>query len=291
MARTLRKAELQELLKNLVETIASSGVLSDIDAHDDLEQHFYESSRPSAANGKRIHRLGKETICATDERGYATPGDADPNAIVLDASEGFIPLWRYGTTLRWCFDESALAAIDEPTQRKREVRELMREAMLAWGDAAPIKLREEREAYDFRVVVNARDRGGVLASAFFPDSGRHDFHVYPLNFEQTRKEQVDTFTHELGHIFGLRHFFANLSERAWPSEIFGKHRPFSIMNYGDQSELTEDDRSDLRELYRSVWSGTLASVNGTPIRLFAPYHEAGTRVTPRFYDTAAAIRE
>ena len=40
-------------------------------------------------------------------------------------------------------------------------------------------------------------------------------------FAQNRKEQVDTFIHEIGHVFGLRHFFANISETAWPSEIFG----------------------------------------------------------------------
>ena len=64
-------------------------------------------------------------------------------------------------------------------------------------------------------------------------------------FTQARKEQVDTFIHEIGHIFGLRHFFANVSETAWPSEIFGRHENFSIMNYGALSELTDADKDDL----------------------------------------------
>jgi hypothetical protein len=42
---------------------------------------------------------------------------------------------------------------------------------------------------------------------------------------------VDTLTHEIGHIFGLRHFFADVRESAFPSEVFGEHRPFSIMNF------------------------------------------------------------
>ena len=58
-------------------------------------------------------------------------------------------------------------------------------------------------------------------------------------FTQEPEEQVETLIHEIGHVFGLRHFFANVSETAWPSEIFGTHDTFSIMNYGRASQLTD----------------------------------------------------
>ena len=45
-------------------------------------------------------------------------------------------------------------------------------------------------------------------------------------------EQVETLVHEIGHVFGLRHIFALISETEWPAEIFGKQVKFSIMNYG-----------------------------------------------------------
>ena len=93
-------------------------------------------------------------------------------------------------------------------------------------------------------------------------------------FTQSRKEMIDTFIHETGHIFGLRHFFANLTEQALPSEIFGTHRPFSIMNYGHRSELTADDKNDLKKLYELTWNGSLDNVNGTPIVQFKPFHYA-----------------
>jgi len=83
---------------------------------------------------------------------------------------------------------------------------------------------------------------------------------------------VDTFIHETGHVFGLRHFFANISENAWPSEIFGTHSKFSIMNYGNLSELTDTDKDDLRRLYQLARSGALTHINGTPIRLVKPFH-------------------
>ena len=109
-------------------------------------------------------------------------------------------------------------------------------------------------------------------SSFFPNAGRHPLYVYPKMFTQTEKEQVDTLVHEIGHVFGLRHYFAPESESEWPSEIFGEHKPFSIMNYGAMSELTETDRSDLRNLYQSAWSGKLTKINRTPIKLVRPFH-------------------
>jgi hypothetical protein len=72
-----------------------------------------------------------------------------------------------------------------------------------------------------RTGDNCTPSGCVLASAFFPDSGRHQLVLYPKMFSQSKKEQIETLIHEIGHIFGLRHFFANVSETVWPSEIFG----------------------------------------------------------------------
>ena len=44
------------------------------------------------------------------------------------------------------------------------------------------------------------------------------------------------------------------------------------MNYGADSELTDDDKGDLKKLYQSVWSGQLTEINGTPIKLVRPFH-------------------
>jgi adenylylsulfate kinase-like enzyme len=47
------------------------------------------------------------------------------------------------------------------------------------------------------------------------------------------------------------------------------------MNYGDKSELTDADRSDLKKLYKSAWSGQLTNINGTPIKFVRPFHYLG----------------
>lgn len=223
-----------------------------------------------------VHMIRKGVRCGTEKRGFATPDDRPPSRIVVDASEGFIPLWDKDQMLRWRFQDRSMQVFEDPAAAAAEIETLFGEALLAWGDAAPVKFTKDNDAWDFEIVMSGVDdcdpNGCVLAAAFFPDQGRHELWMYPKLFTQTRDEQVATFAHEVGHIFGLRHFFANITERRWRSEIFGDHVPFSIMNYGEESVLTETDRIDLARLYQFVWSGDLREINGTPIRLWKPYH-------------------
>jgi hypothetical protein len=218
---------------------------------------------------------GHGAVCDTDKLGHATPQGRSPLEIVVDASEGFIPLWAKDMTLRWRFQERAMSVFADPKAAKTEIRKLLGEALLAWGSAVPVKFAEQKNLWDFEIVTKRSDdcdiNGCVLASAFFPDAGRHKLVIYPKMFTQSRKEQVDTLIHEIGHVFGLRHFFAQVGETAWPSEVFGTHNPFSIMNYGSQSELTDNDKADLKKLYQKAWSGELTQINGTSIRFVKPF--------------------
>lgn len=226
-----------------------------------------------------VHLLRNGVRCDTEKRGHATPQGRSPLEIVLDASEGFIPLWARNSTLRWRFRESSLQYFEDPTAARKEIERLLGEAILQWGDAAPVKFAQRDDNWDFEVIVRQNDdcdvSGCVLASAFFPDSGRHELVIYPKMFEQSRDEQVETLIHEIGHVFGLRHFFALLTETAWPAVVFGKHDKFSIMNYGADSRLTKADKSDLKALYTQAWSGRLTAINGTPIRFVQPFHTSG----------------
>lgn len=224
---------------------------------------------------EHIHVFGNNHVCKTDSRGHAMPKQRSLFEIRVDASGGFIPLWAENVTLRYRFQERSLQRYRNPEAVKSRVRELFGEALMQWGDAAPIRFSERSDAWDFEIAVRNADDcdrfGCVLASAFFPDGGQHELVIYPKMFDQSPEEQVETLIHETGHIFGLRHFFADVSEQAWPSELFGTNSSFSIMNYGVQSTLTDVDRGDLKALYSAVWRGHLTNINGTPIRMMHPF--------------------
>jgi len=240
---------------------------------DPFQQRDPEDAARAAES--QVHVFGDGVVCDTDSRGYPTPQNRDPADLVVDASEGFIPLWAKDVTLRWRFQERSLSSFVNPESATAGLRQLFAEALLAWGDAAPIRFTQRDDVWDFEIVVSGVEdctpNGCVLASAFFPDAGRHELTIYPTMLTQSRKEQVDTLIHEIGHTFGLRHFFANVSESAWPSAVFGTHEPFSIMNYGSKSELTDVDKADLKALYELAWSGQLTHINGTPIRFVRPF--------------------
>lgn len=221
------------------------------------------------------HIYNDHVICVTDAKGYEQPDNRDIAEIRIDSSNGFIPLWDKGVSLNWRFDKSFSSFFKNPDAAKASIRKLFGEAIIAWKDACPIKFHEVKDDWDFEVSMHKEDcdnSGCVLASSFFPGAGQNTFYIYPTMLQQTHLEQKETIEHEMGHIFGLRHFFANISEKQWKSELFGTDNPFSIMNYGSKSKLTASDIKDLKRLYELVWSGELTEINGTKIKKFHSYH-------------------
>ena len=176
--------------------------------------------------------------CITESRFPASPADPALAGIqpevVVDVVKGSIPLWAPSTTLNWRFEEASLRRHSNADEMKNRVRKLLRAAISAWNRAAPVRFVESNVDWDFEIAVLKRkdcdDEGCTLASAFFPDHGRQRMLILPTIFECNHAEQVATMAHELGHVFGLRHYFANTDEVSFPSMVFGKHSSFSIMN-------------------------------------------------------------
>jgi hypothetical protein len=222
--------------------------------------------------GANIHKLKDGVICNTEPIASVP----SPASLVLDATDGFIPLWAHGSVLHWRFNFQSLDQYVKAEELKEVFRQLFARAIIKWDEASPIRFKEVSETPDFEVYIEKFDRctpsGCTLANAFFPGPGHEKLFVYPKMFKQSTKEQVDSLAHEIGHIYGLRHFFASEKEKMFPSEVFGDHDPFTIMNYGTLSELTDQDKSDLATLYTSVWAGSIYEINRTPIKLFSPYH-------------------
>jgi hypothetical protein len=227
-----------------------------------------------------VFRYGtnKRVICVTEEAGQPKNLDVHRNEIRVGLGE-LIPLWASDVTLYWRFNARSFRAFAHPQAAKERVRNLLSQALGRWEDARPINFVERPRGWDFEVVVrNAPDcdaSGCVLASSFFPDAGRHKLLIYPTMFDQEEEEQIETLIHEIGHVFGLRHFFANVSETQLKSELFGTDAEFTIMNYGKKSVLTEQDRADVKKLYQLARSGELRAINGTPIKLMRPFSSLG----------------
>jgi len=227
-----------------------------------------------------VHRCGQK--CVTESRfaplEWAAPREGVQPEVVVDVSGDRIPLWAPGTTLNWRFDDRSLRRHDDAEAMKRRVRTLFREAIAAWKTAAPVRFQESTRGWDFEIEVRKRsdcdDDGCTLASAFFPSPERQKLLIFPTIFEYDRREQVATLVHELGHIFGLRHFFARTApdERRFPSLIFGKHSSFTIMNYGSRSRLTAADRRDVARLYEAAWSADAEARIGRQVRLVHAPH-------------------
>lgn len=232
---------------------------------------------------KLVHRCTRR--CRTEARfPLPVPSNASASGIqpelMLDVHRNKIPLWAPGTVLNWRFDERSLDRHEEPQAVRRKVRRLFRDAVAAWEGAAPVAFAETRKDWDFEIAVLRRrdcdDEGCTLASAFFPEPVRQRMLIYPSMFDYDREEQLATIAHELGHIFGLRHYFADTDEDELksPSLVFGKHSPFTIMNYGRASRLTDADRNDLKRLYEAAWSQDPQAVLGRPVRLVEAPHRA-----------------
>lgn len=142
-------------------------------------------------------------------------------------------------------------------------------AYLAWK-FNPIVFAYTTENPHFKIKMQFTDDGTptggyVLASAFFPDAVTNVF-VYPILYEQPESEIINTLCHEIGHIFDLRHYFAQSKEKDWPSVLFGKQNKETIMNYGDDSKLMPNDIEDLKDLYGKVWGGQ-SQINNHPVKL------------------------
>jgi hypothetical protein len=85
----------------------------------------------------QVHIYGPGAVCDTETRGHATPRNRSPLEIVVDATEGFVPLWAKDTTLRWRFQERSMRIFRDPEAAKAAITELLGETLLAGARRCP----------------------------------------------------------------------------------------------------------------------------------------------------------
>ena len=87
------------------------------------------------ATERHVQRVG-------DTRTDYRPRRRSPLELVVDATEGFVPLWEENFVLQWRFNAASLAEFQNEQAVKETVRQLLSAAIAAWGDSAPIRFTE-----------------------------------------------------------------------------------------------------------------------------------------------------
>src|SRR5688572_24414263 len=77
-----------------------------------------KGSEPSADAESLIHIIRPGVVCDTEPRGHVAPRGRSRLEIVVDASEGFVPLWAKNTTLHWRFRERSMTYFKRPAAAK-----------------------------------------------------------------------------------------------------------------------------------------------------------------------------
>ena len=103
------------------------------------------------------HVYNKHVICVTDSKGYAQPDNKDIAKLRVDATDGFIPLWGKDVSLNWRFNKSFGSFFKDPDAAKNGIRKLFGQAIMAWGDACPVKFHEVKDAWDFEIHMHQAD--------------------------------------------------------------------------------------------------------------------------------------
>ena len=159
-----------------------------------------ESPNPFVPAPTKLHRYGENNskICCTENRGYPTPEDRSPAELVVDASEGFIPLWAVGRTLHYRFNEQSMQYFQSPSKAKSAILTLFAEAISAWGDSAPVRFAENTDTYDFEVFMNRHARENLSSFGNLSNADIADLpwatpgYVFTLPFNNATRRWDDT---------------------------------------------------------------------------------------------------
>lgn len=233
--------------------------------------------KPTDQDASKSHR--KAPVCMTQSalpRSWKQSGIAD---IVVGFNRE-VPRWKPGSVIKWAAWRAGFESQDDANHAAQQLAQ----AAEAWNKAdIGVKFEWVPLAKDATFVLyHGGDGAGVLASAFFPN---HDdlssVIVFSDAFEPEWKDvQWKIFTHELGHVLGLRHEFAitGLPERGLGPENFGAvqlgpRNEKSVMNYSpDPPELQQSDIDSTKIFYelKAGADGKPPKVGGTAVKDYIP---------------------
>ncbi|OTA79526.1 hypothetical protein M434DRAFT_38301 [Hypoxylon sp. CO27-5] len=175
-------------------------------------------------------------------------------------STAAINLGFKNTIYRWTPQSTITYNVNKffPKSKLAHAMKCLNEAAVEWNKAnigVQFKRVPDNTPAVFQLAYATGNRGW-LACAFFPNAKLEDRQLYICEraFEQLYSPwMANIFSHELGHILGLRHDFAPEREKHYPCVVWGSRNLSSVMNYFDhdmsQMRLQETDHDELRQFY------------------------------------------
>jgi len=167
--------------------------------------------------------------------------------LFIQQSEGEVPLWDYNSVITWTIKSKTFLSLEHCNYAKLKTQEAISDWAIQGLDFRFVPESEIDNA-TFIVKYTRTAQGGTAAKAFFPVQEQSDLMIYPPAFSATLITNLkDVLSHEIGHIYGLRHEFA-IREND-PAVQFGPSNPLSVMNYNSPPKIQPSDREWLQKLY------------------------------------------
>jgi hypothetical protein len=176
-----------------------------------------------------------------------------------------IPRWKYGSVVNYATYANGYPNTDDAKYAAVSLWEAA-EQWNSYNLGVTFKWVNNLKQAAF-VLEFGGEKGGVLASAFFPNpQPLNTLFVYSLSFtdKKNRETLKNTFLHELGHTLGLRHEFALDPDRfEGGAQVYGTRNPLSVMSYNLPPQVQKSDIEDIKSFYKLPAEVTLPTDHKT----------------------------
>jgi len=152
-------------------------------------------------------KLESSPVCMTQDPVPPQFHDSDPFQIFVGLFTSILR-WKKGSTVNFAAYSGGYPNSGDAVYAANQLNK----AALEWnGHNVGVQFKWVGKLEDAAfVLAYGGDKGGVLASAYFPNSNDlNTVYVYKRGFDPDTKANMSRFfLHELGHVLGLRHEFA-----------------------------------------------------------------------------------